>query len=123
MDISFLGKGELSEILDQMISDSIKISIASAFLNFKGVSLLKKYLNKYGNIKKIQLLLDEDFHQDDAVKKKLISELSQLPNTEVRIFSDRKRLFHAKIYCFRGAEKVKAVVGSSNLTAGGFFIT
>jgi len=121
MDISFLGEGELPEILDQMISDSIEISIASAFLNFKGVSLLKKYLKKYGKIKKIQMLLDEDFHQDDAVKKKLLSELSRLPNTEVRIFCDKKRLFHAKIYCFRGAEKVKVVVGSSNLTAGGLF--
>ena len=71
MDISFLGEGELPEILDQMISDSIEVSIASAFLNFKGVSLLEKYLKKYNNIKKIQLLLDEDFHQDDSIKKKV----------------------------------------------------
>ena len=121
MDISFLGEGELPEILDQMISDSIEISIASAFLNFRGVSLLKKYLKKYGHIKKIQLLLDEDFHPEDSVKKKLVIELSKLPNTKVRIFCDRNKLFHAKIYCFKGAEKVKVVVGSSNLTAGGFF--
>ena len=121
MDFSFLGEGELPEKLDQMISDAIEISIASAFLNYKGVSLLKKFLKKYENIKKIQILLDQDFHQDDTVKKNLVSELSGLPNTEVRIFCDKKRLFHAKIYCFRGAEKVKVVVGSSNLTAGGFF--
>ena len=121
MDVKFFGEGELPEFIEEIVSDSIEISIASAFLNFQGLSLLKKYLDKYKSIKSLQVLLDEDFHPDNQIKKRLVSELSDLPNTQVRLFCDEKKLFHAKIYCFKGADKVKVVVGSSNFTAGGLF--
>jgi superfamily II DNA or RNA helicase/HKD family nuclease len=121
MEVKFLGEGELPALVEEIVSDSIEVSIASAFLNFTGLSILEKYLKKYNRIKSIQILLDKDFHPDEQVKKTLLSRISGLPNTEVRVFCDDNKLFHAKIYCFRGAEKIEVVVGSSNLTGGGFF--
>ena len=121
MEIKFLDKGDLPEILDEIIADSIEISIASAFLNFTGLSLLKKYLQKYKKIKSIHILLDEDFHPDQEVKMNLLAELIEIPNTEVRLFCDDRGIFHAKIYCFKGNEKVAVIVGSSNLTGGGLY--
>ncbi len=119
MKVDFLGEGELPAALEEIMHDSIEISIASAFLNYAGFSMLEKYLKKYKDFKSVQILLDRNFHPDEKVKRELLSRLSRLPNTEVRIFSDENKLFHAKIYFFKGTDKIKAVVGSSNLTGAG----
>lgn len=121
MDVRWIGEGELPSLIGELVKDSIEISIASAFMNFRGLSLLKKYLAKHESIKSLQILLDEDFHPDQQVKTDLLSQLVELPNAEVRVFCDEKKLFHAKIYCFRGDDKTKVVVGSSNLTGAGLF--
>jgi superfamily II DNA or RNA helicase/HKD family nuclease len=120
MDITFLGEGEISEVIEELVSDSLEISIASAFMNFKGFSILEKYLKKYDQITSIQILLDENFHPDEQVKKKLLERMLKLPNAEVRIFCDENKLFHSKIYCFKGHKKIEVIVGSSNLTGAGF---
>jgi superfamily II DNA or RNA helicase/HKD family nuclease len=119
MDVKFFGKGEMPKIIEEIITDSLEISIASAFMNFTGLSILEKFLTKYQQIKKIDILLDEDFHPDENFKKALLSKLSNFPNTDIRIFCDEKKFFHSKIYCFKGDEKIKVIVGSSNLTGGG----
>ena len=121
MDITFLGEGEIPGVIEELVSDSLEISIASAFLNFKGFSILEKYLKKYDQIKSVQILLDEDFHPDEQAKKKLLERILNLPNAEVRIFCDEKKFFHSKIYCFKGHKKIEVIVGSSNLTGAGFY--
>ncbi|MBU1208301.1 MAG: phospholipase D family protein [Proteobacteria bacterium] len=117
--IQILGNGELPSIFEDLVSDSIEISIASAFLNFAGLNILKKYLEKYNQVKSVRILLDENFHHEESTKKDLLIKLCALPNTEVRVFSDSNRNFHAKIYIFGGEESVDVIVGSSNLTSGG----
>lgn len=111
MDITFLGEGEIPEVIEELVSDSLEVSIASAFLNFKGFSILEKYLKKYDQIKSVQILLDENFHPDEQVKKKLLERILNLPNAEVRIFCDEKKLFHSKIYCFKGHKKLRSLLG------------
>ena len=119
MEIKFLEKEQLLSLFEDVVSDSIEICIASAFLNFTGLPILEKYLKKHSHTKSIRILLDEEFHPDLETKKALLHKLSELPNTEVRLFSDKEKLFHAKIYFFKGVDKIEVVVGSSNLTAGG----
>lgn len=119
MEVKFLEPDQLLSLFDEVVSDSLEICIASAFLNFAGLSILEKYLKKHSYVKSIKILLDEDFHPDLEIKKELLHKLSGLPNTEVRLFSDKEKLFHAKIYFFKGVDKIEVVVGSSNLTGGG----
>jgi len=119
MKVRILGEKELPSVLEDLVSDSIEISIASAFLNFAGIALLEKYLNKYSHIKSIQILLDQNFHPDEQEKKSILKKLISLPNTEVRLFCDDKKLFHSKIYLFKSKDDIQVVIGSSNLTAGG----
>ena len=120
MDFSFLGVGEIPEVIERIVSDSLEISIASAFLNLKGFSILEKYLKKYDQITSLKILLDENFHSDENSKKTLLKRILRLPHSEVRIFCDEDQFFHSKVYCFKGREKVEVIVGSSNLTGGGF---
>lgn len=117
--VQFLGTKELTSILDDLISDSVEICIASAFLNFAGLAMLEKYFKKYDQLKSIRILLDKDFHPDGDTKKSLLLGLTTLPNTEVRLFCDQKKLFHAKMFLLKGKGKIEVIVGSSNLTTGG----
>ena len=119
--VRFLDGAELQSALDDIIADSLEICIASAFLNFAGVAMLEKYLKKHKQVQSIRILLDENFHSDSDVKKTLLSKLSALPNTQVRLFCDDKKVFHAKMFLLKGKDKIDVIVGSSNLTAGGLF--
>lgn len=119
MDVQFLSQGELASKMEELVSDSVEIAIASAFMNFQGLSLLKGFLTKYANVRSLRVLLDQNFHSDDSTRKRILLQLADLPNTDVRIFCDKKKLFHAKMYCFKGKETVNVVVGSSNLTGAG----
>ena len=40
MEVRLLGEGELPTLMEELVTDSIEISIASAFMNFRGLSLL-----------------------------------------------------------------------------------
>lgn len=119
MGIKIIGSCDLPPLIDELISDSLEISIASAFFSPAGFSMLEKYLKKYNHLKEVQIMLDEDFHPEATVRKELIHKLMALPSTEIRLFCDRDKLFHSKIYIFTGDDKIQAIVGSSNLTAGG----
>lgn len=120
MKVDFLREGELPAAVEEIMRDSVQISIASAFFSHAGLTLLEKYLQKYKEFKSIQILLDKNFHPEEKIRNELLLRLSRLPNTEVRLFSDVNKVFHAKIYFFRGTDKIRAVVGSSNLTGAGF---
>src|SRR3989304_7374616 len=113
MRIEFLGEGELLSKMEELVADSIEISIASAFLSFNGLSILEKYLKKHDQIKSIQILLDENFHPDIDTKINLWNEMMAFPNTEIRLFCDDEKLFHAKKYFFNETNKFNVIVGSS----------
>jgi len=119
MEIKIIGEGDLPPLIDELTSDSLEISIASAFFSPTGFNMIEKYLKKYNHLKEVQIMLDEDFHPEATVRKELIHKLMALPNTEIRLFCDRDKLFHSKIYIFTGDDKIQAIVGSSNLTDGG----
>lgn len=57
MGIKIIGSGDLPPLIDELISDSLEISIASAFFSPAGFSMLEKYLKKYNHLKEVQIKL------------------------------------------------------------------
>ena len=108
MEVQFLGEGELGGKFNDMVSNSIEVCLASAFLNFPGLSVLETYLKKH-NFVKVQILLDENFHPNIEARRNLLFRLLGRPNTEVKIYCDNQKLFRSKIYFFKERDRVHVV--------------
>jgi len=91
-----------------------EIKIATAFISRKGIAILKRIKEHY-KLKKedIILFVSKEFSMDNP--HIILLELSNI--CIIKIVCDIK--LHAKVYLLKGKEN-KVVLGSSNLTAGGF---
>ena len=92
-----------------------EIVIATAFISFEGLNIVKRITNKYNlNKDRIKIFLSSEFTQDKP--HELLVQLNSF--STVKIIFDR--FFHSKVYLIKGTNQSKIIFGSSNLTIGGF---
>lgn len=106
-------KNKFLDIFKEFAKDADEIDIAVAYLREKGFELIKNEIRD----KKIRVLFSLGFF---ITEPECIRKLLQIGATckEYRTGGEKIE-FHPKLYIFKG-EKVKIVIGSSNLTEGGF---
>lgn len=112
---------DLTVEVERHLRTAAEVCIAAAFVNFQGVELLKKFIQKTrGNRSyNINFLLDKDFHPHSAAREAIIKELYTIPGAKVRVFSDEERRMHMKVYIFSAGNSVSVIAGSHNPTGAG----
>jgi hypothetical protein len=96
--------------LNALAEEAIEIKVLIAFLTEAGLTWLPK--NKY-EISHFIVGVGLSITTVEALKA------LQNGNAEVRVFDDRKRLFHPKVIYMKTAKSEHLIVGSNNLTFGG----
>lgn len=99
------------------LEQAIEVWIASAYMDFRGVEVLKSTIESLppGSSREFRILLDEEFHSNEVMREVIINQLYQLPNTIIRI-ANTKGKFHPKCYVFNNGSVTNCLVGSMNLT-------
>ncbi len=99
------------------LEHALGICIASAYVDMRGVEMLKKVLDSVppDSTREIRLLLDERFHENELAREAIINNLYDLPNVQIRL-ADTSGKFHAKCYIFNQGAYTSCLVGSLNLT-------
>ncbi len=112
---------DLTLEIERHLRAAAEVSIAAAFINFQGVNLLKKFIEKTRNdrVYSLNFLLDKDFHPHPAAREAIIKELCSIPGAKVRVFSDEERRMHMKVYIFSAGNTVSVIAGSHNPTGAG----
>jgi ATP-dependent helicase HepA len=99
------------------LEEAVEVWIASAYMDFRGVELLRKTIKSLpqGSSREFRILLDDEFHGNELVRQVIINQLYQLPNTVIRI-ANTKGKFHPKCYVFNNGSVTSCLVGSMNMT-------
>ena len=106
-----------AEELRYKIENAIEVWIASAYLDFRAVDILKNTLNSMpsGYSREIRILLDNEFHTNNIAREVIINKLYEIPNIKIRL-ADTKGRFHPKCYVFNDGSLTSCLVGSMNMT-------
>ncbi|AKB85359.1 helicase-related protein [Methanococcoides methylutens] len=104
---------------------AIECAISSAYFGSYGVDFLKRLSHTLANSIvnhdiNIKILLSDRFAPTPEKRFEILNQILELPGVEARIYSSEE-FFHSKNYIFRTDNEVKAVIGSVNVTASGFF--
>lgn len=115
------------KVVYQVLSDGIRVSndvrIAVAFVSQSGYNLLAEAISQSLSLGgKIELLVGMDLQGTEPEALEAIYTLSKT-NSCVSLYCysalEPATVYHPKLYLLRRDEDVTAIVGSSNLTAGG----
>jgi len=127
MEVRFIaqpeGNAQLGTILGSALEDIAsvkKVTIVSAFASRTTVMRLKKaLLALHAAEAKVRIVVGVDM---GGTSKEVLTELAAWP-VEVLIFKNKKSgvTFHPKMYLVEKASSAEILVGSNNLTDGGFF--
>ena len=107
-------KSKFLDIFKEFAKDADEIDIAVAYLRERGFDLIKNEIQG----KKIRVLFSLGFF---ITEPECIRKFIQMGGIckEYRTGGKEEAEFHPKLYIFKG-DKIKIIVGSSNLTEGGF---
>lgn len=107
-------KSKFLDIFKEFARDVDEIDIAVAYIREKGFELIRDEISN----KKIRILFSLGFF---ITEPECIRKLIQIGAIcrEYRTGGREEPEFHPKLYIFKG-DKIKIIVGSSNLTEGGF---
>jgi len=128
MKISFLGQGIEPTSKNAVGHLLVKYLKEKKFNTFTGFSAFASEAGIYGlsghinsakkNFKKLTIIVGID---QGGTSKEALEEILNL-NIESYIFYQKENpIFHPKFYLFEGANEVKIILGSSNLTGTGLF--
>ena len=103
--------------LKYKLENAIDVWIASAYLDFRAVEVLKNNLLAMpkGYSREIRILLDNEFHTNEIAREVIINKLYEIPNIKIRL-ADTKGKFHPKCYVFNDGSMTSCLVGSMNMT-------
>ena len=124
-DFKYIFKDWEDELL-KIATDAIDCSIASAYLNAAGVSVLSRIAARLTELVNasgktfIRVILSKDFAPTIEERAKILKNLSALPGVDARIYIN-KELQHRKNYIFKAEEEIRVLVGSVNFTASGLY--
>jgi len=128
MKITFLGQGFESESKNSVGNTIIKLFKESKFSSFTGISAFASEAGVVGLseciasgadfYEKLNLIVGID---QEGTSKKALKEINELGINSYIFYQKESPIFHPKIYLFEGENDTTLIVGSSNLTARGFF--
>jgi len=128
MKISFLGQGFESESKDSVGNIIIKLFKESKFSSFTGISAFASEAGVVGLseciksgkefFETLNLIVGID---QEGTSKQALKEINELEINSYIFYQRESPIFHPKIYLFEGENDTTLIVGSSNLTARGFF--
>ena len=111
------------EILINCISKSNTIKIAVAFLKRSGLTILYPHIvEALQDNCDVVFIVGLDFGQTEPEALKAILHLTKhYGNCSLYLAlpKQRSKIFHPKIYYFKMAQTISAIIGSANLTSGG----
>jgi hypothetical protein len=128
MKISFLGQGFESESKKSVGNIIIKLFKENKFSSFTGISAFASEAGVVGLseciasgaefFETLNLIVGID---QEGTSKKALKEINALGINSYIFYQKESPIFHPKIYLFEGINDTTLIVGSSNLTARGFF--
>ncbi len=128
MKITFLGQGFESESKKSVGNTIIKLFKENKFSSFTGISAFASEAGVVGLseciasgaefYKTLNLIVGID---QEGTSKKALKEINDLGINSYIFYQKESPIFHPKIYLFEGESDTTIIVGSSNLTARGFF--
>lgn len=128
MEITFLGQGFESESKNSVGNTIIKLFKKSKFNSFTGISAFASEagvvgLSEFiatgaGCFNHLNIIVGID---QEGTSKKALKEINALGINSYIFYQKESPIFHPKIYLFEGENDTTLIVGSSNLTARGFF--
>ncbi|OAZ04595.1 phospholipase D family protein [Flavobacterium succinicans] len=128
MKITFLGQGFESESKKSVGNTIIKLFKENKFNSFTGISAFASEAGVVGLseciasgaefYKTLNLIVGVD---QEGTSKKALIEINELAINSYIFYQKESPIFHPKIYLFEGENDTTLIVGSSNLTARGFF--
>lgn len=112
---------DLTIEMERYLKIATEVCIATAFVNFEGVKLLKQFVEKTRQTRPytINFLLDQEFHPHPAAREAIIRQLCEIPGAKVRVFTEDDRRLHMKVYIFSAGNTVSVIAGSHNATSAG----
>lgn len=128
MKITFLGQGFESESKKSVGNTIIKLFKENKFSSFTGISAFASEAGVVGLseciasgaefYKTLNLIVGID---QEGTSKQALKEINSLGINSFIFYQKESPIFHPKIYLFEGDNDTTLIVGSSNLTARGFF--
>lgn len=128
MKITFLGQGFESESKKSVGNTIIKLFKENKFNSFTGISAFASEAGVVGLseciasgaefYKTLNLIVGVD---QEGTSKNALIEINELGINSYIFYQKESPIFHPKIYLFEGENDTTLIVGSSNLTARGFF--
>lgn len=128
MKITFLGQGFESESKKSVGNTIIQLFKENKFNSFTGISAFASEAGVVGLSECItsgaqfyntlNLIVGID---QEGTSKKALKEINDLGINSYIFYQKESPIFHPKIYLFEGENDTTLIVGSSNLTARGFF--
>lgn len=117
--LKFLDSSETGHHVAFLVKSSVQVDIAVAYLKKDGFALLREPLRQLlrrGGSVRIVVAIDPFHITDGSAVVSLYKLLSQYPPVQAQLRYYRDSAFHPKLYVFKGADRITAIVGSSNLT-------
>lgn len=128
MNITFIGQGFNAKsnvsvgslIIDYLRDGSFKnFTLISAFASEAAVYGLSEVIKQVEeNYDSILFIVGVDLN---GTSKEALEEILELDIDSYVFYQHESPIFHPKIYLFEGDEKIKLIIGSSNLTGAGLF--
>ncbi len=128
MKIIFLGQGFESESNNSVGNTVVKLFKESKFNTFTGISAFASEAGVAGLseciasgaqfYKTLNLIVGID---QEGTSKNALKEINNLGINSYIFYQKESPIFHPKIYLFEGENDTALIIGSSNLTARGFF--
>jgi HKD family nuclease len=128
MKVTFLGQGFEPESKKSVGNTIIKLFKENKFNSFTGISAFASEAGVVGLsecitsgaefYKTLNLIVGID---QEGTSKKALKEINELGINSYLFYQKESPIFHPKIYLFEGENDTTLIVGSSNLTARGFF--
>ena len=111
-----------SENIIELLSEAVHFEFAVAFVKTSGINVLKKVIEeRFKQGMTARLVVGLDFYQTDPEVLQIILGWKNLFGIKAFVSVTRANCcFHPKIYFFESPTGSKAIVGSANITAGGF---
>ena len=116
----------VGNIINQELQNAQSARIAIAFLKYSGIRVIEKSLDQcLKNNGSVEIIAGLDFKTTDPQSMHYLIQLQKTTsNLKFYCYGDKdinknNIVFHPKIYLFQGKRETTAIVGSTNLTAGG----
>lgn len=128
MKVTFLGQGFESESKKSVGNQIVNFFQQNKFNSFTGISAFASEAGVSGlaecissgkeYYKNLNLIVGID---QEGTSKKALKRINELDINSYIFYQKESPIFHPKIYLFEGENNTVIIVGSSNLTARGFF--